>query len=377
MFSYPYYVFFEWLTPFIEIIGITYFIVGASLGWFSFYIVEYIFLLYWVIGILLNITAITVEAFTRGHYKNQGTLARLSFYAILEPLFYHWVNSYLYVTGNLKMLLFKKRGWGQIERKGIKKEEAQTIVHPEPAITLSPVGAGAYAYNADESNVYRKVHSFSFAPVENQTNGRSKKRLAGSPRVLSGALILILTSLVVWYYYMYTAQFTDRELEPEKMAVNENKVENKPDENVPGSELNESKNSNDTLNTSVPIAVPQLPIQSTSVVEPILSDSVNNETMIKKPVELVGPVIAGSIDTLSLANKQYHIIIASARNPEFIFEYAERLSKTGINSTIIPSYEGQEFTRLSVYNSNTFKEANNRLQELISEYGNEIWILKY
>ena len=52
-------------------------------------------------------------------------------------------------------------------------------------------------------------------------------------------------------------------------------------------------------------------------------------------------------------------------------------SKTGINSTIIPSYEGQEFTRLSVYNGNTFKEANKRLQELMPEYGNEIWILKY
>jgi hypothetical protein len=383
MFSYPYYVFFEWLTPFIEIIGVTYFIVGASLGWFSFYIVEYIFLLYWVIGILLNITAITVEAFTRGHYKNQGTLARLSFYAILEPLFYHWINSYLYVTGNLKMLLFKKKGWGQIERKGIKKEEAQTIIRPEPAITLSPVGAGAYAYNVNESNGNRKAHSFSFTPVEDQMHGKSKRKLAGSSRVLSGALILILTSLVVWYYFMYTAQFTDQMISQESEPIAEKHEIRQPENNLPKIEQPNREITTDSVNSSVEVLTPQLPIQTTSVEKSELKDSVINELPVEnsvpsvQPAEPIETVVVGVIDTLQIANKQYHIIIASARNAEYIFKYAERLSKTGINSTIIPSYEGQEFTRLSVYNGNTFKEANKRLQELMPEYGNEIWILKY
>jgi poly-beta-1,6-N-acetyl-D-glucosamine synthase len=121
LFSYPYYVFFEWLTPFIEIGGLIYFIVGASLGWFSFFVLGHIFLIYWAVGIILNISALSVEAATRGHYKNNKTLVRLSFYAILEPLFYHWINSYLYVLGNIKLILFRKRGWGKMERVGLHK----------------------------------------------------------------------------------------------------------------------------------------------------------------------------------------------------------------------------------------------------------------
>lgn len=126
MFSYPYYLFFEWLTPFIEIGGLLYVILGAVLGLFPFQMVGYIFLVYWIVGIVLNILALSVEAMTRGHYKNTKTLLRLSFFAILEPLFYHWINSFMYVQGNLKLLFFRKRGWGKMERVGLHK------VVPEP-----------------------------------------------------------------------------------------------------------------------------------------------------------------------------------------------------------------------------------------------------
>jgi poly-beta-1,6-N-acetyl-D-glucosamine synthase len=121
LFSYPYYVFFEWLTPFLEIGGIFYFMVGAYYGWFSFTTLWHVFLIYWGIGIIMNILAVSVEAFTRGHYKNRGTLLKLSFYAVLEPLFYHWINSYLYVLGNFKLIVLRKRGWGKMERVGITK----------------------------------------------------------------------------------------------------------------------------------------------------------------------------------------------------------------------------------------------------------------
>jgi hypothetical protein len=75
---------------------------------------------------MLNLLAIGVEASTRGHYKNRATLVKLGVYALFEPLFYHWVNSYLYVLGNMKLLFLGKTGWGKMERvaitKGIPKE---------------------------------------------------------------------------------------------------------------------------------------------------------------------------------------------------------------------------------------------------------------
>ena len=122
VFSYPYYVFFEWLTPFIEIGGLLYFFIGAFLGWFSFVLLGYIFLVYWGVGIILNLLAIGVEASTRGHYKNRATLVKLGFYALFEPLFYHWINSYLYVLGNIKLAVFRKTGWGKMERVALTKE---------------------------------------------------------------------------------------------------------------------------------------------------------------------------------------------------------------------------------------------------------------
>jgi poly-beta-1,6-N-acetyl-D-glucosamine synthase len=121
LFSYPYYVFFEWLTPFLEIGGIFYFMIGAYYGWFSFTTLWHVFLIYWGIGIIMNVMAVSVEAMTRGHYKDRRTLLKLSFYAILEPLFYHWINSYLYVLGNFKLIVLGKRGWGKMERVGITK----------------------------------------------------------------------------------------------------------------------------------------------------------------------------------------------------------------------------------------------------------------
>ena len=132
LFSYPYYIFFEWLTPFIEIGGLLYFFIGAALGWFPFTLLGHILLIFWAVGTTLNLLALSVEAATRGHYKNTKTLRRLSFYALIEPLFYHWVNSFLYVIGNLKLLLFNKRTWGKMERVALTKlppadEQSQPI----------------------------------------------------------------------------------------------------------------------------------------------------------------------------------------------------------------------------------------------------------
>lgn len=126
LFAYPYYIFFEWLTPFIEIAGLLYFFIGFSLGWFPLYLLEYLFVIFWVIGVILNLMALSVEAFTRGHYKNSKTLLRLSFYAIIEPLFYHWINSFLYVIGNFKLLFFKKSSWGEMQRVALTKIPAAT-----------------------------------------------------------------------------------------------------------------------------------------------------------------------------------------------------------------------------------------------------------
>lgn len=104
--------------------------------WVDPILVGKIFLVYWGIGIVFNLISLIVEAMTRGHYKNRVTLLRLSLFAVIEPLFYHWVNSYLYVLGNLRLLLFRKKGWGEMERVGLTKVEPKDSDPEQKAIPV-------------------------------------------------------------------------------------------------------------------------------------------------------------------------------------------------------------------------------------------------
>ena len=118
LFSYPYYLLFEWFTPFIEVFGFAFIIYAVIHGAMNYYVFGYLFMLYWTSGILLNSLTIYAEKLTGGHYKNLKSLNKLMLVVFIEPLFYHWMNSAFYVFGNLR-LIFGIRGWGKMDRKGL------------------------------------------------------------------------------------------------------------------------------------------------------------------------------------------------------------------------------------------------------------------
>ena len=122
LFAYPYYLFFEWFTPFLEITGFILLNVAALTGNMDWHILLSLFLIYWVSGIFLNSLTIYAEMKTGGHYKDKKSLYKLIFIVIVEPLFYHWVNSAFYVWGNIR-LLFGVKGWGNMDRKGLTKND--------------------------------------------------------------------------------------------------------------------------------------------------------------------------------------------------------------------------------------------------------------
>jgi len=120
MFTFPYYVFFEWLTPIIEIIGLIVFIILYSIGRVEPFFLHYTFLIYYIIGVLTNILVLYAEHITNGYYKSKNSLFKLGVVSLIEPLFYHWINSMIYVYGNIR-LATGARGWGTLERRGLKK----------------------------------------------------------------------------------------------------------------------------------------------------------------------------------------------------------------------------------------------------------------
>jgi len=117
LFSYPYYLFFEWLTPFVEILGLLYLIFLTATGTLEYLLLGKIFLIYYTIGLILNIITITVEAFTGGHYKNSASLRKLALIALIEPIFYHWINSFLYIQGNINLVIRRSMKWGKMDRR--------------------------------------------------------------------------------------------------------------------------------------------------------------------------------------------------------------------------------------------------------------------
>lgn len=327
MFSYPYYVIFEWLTPFLEIAGILYFIIGASLGWFSFLILEHIFLLYWGIGIVLNILALSVEAFTRGHYKNRKTLLRLSFYAILEPLFYHWINSYLYVVGNLKLLLLRKKGWGEMERVGLKKLAAGG---EDEDVTLSP-----------------KETSYGWA-----------KRLAG-------VFVILLLLSGGWYYGFYLP--TKEELDKEILAELEQQKIEEAERALRDKEAMEKR---------------RLDSLAILVVTPDSTAALDSTRQIQQPVPLAMETgeanpSTGSVDTVYTRTGRYYVIIASVINKEYISAYTRKLTSKGIDCKIIPSYTRRSYNLLSIADAETLEEVRISADALKPEYGDGIWVLHY
>jgi hypothetical protein len=120
LFTYPYYVFFEWFTPFVEVFGFVVFAFLYAMGKIDLFFLERIFILYYITGLFINALTLFAESRTGGHYKDRSSLYKLGFVAIIEPLFYHWVNSFLYLYGNMRLLL-GNHGWGKMERKGLKK----------------------------------------------------------------------------------------------------------------------------------------------------------------------------------------------------------------------------------------------------------------
>jgi cellulose synthase/poly-beta-1,6-N-acetylglucosamine synthase-like glycosyltransferase len=126
-FSYPYYVFFEWMTPFLEITGIFILPLATYHGVIDPYLILHVFVAYYVVGLALNVVTIVVEASTGGHYKNSLVLRKLVVISLIEPFFYHWVNSFMYVYGNVKMVLLRRKGWGRMDRKVFDHGQAEEI----------------------------------------------------------------------------------------------------------------------------------------------------------------------------------------------------------------------------------------------------------
>lgn len=121
MVSHPYWVFFEWLAPVIEVLGIGYFILIALFGepnW-PFFCVMLSFVYFF--AITFSTYAILFDHLAYNRYKKKRMIIKLILTSWIEPFFYHPLIVYWGIRGNFDYFIRKKKAWGKMTREGFAK----------------------------------------------------------------------------------------------------------------------------------------------------------------------------------------------------------------------------------------------------------------
>ena len=118
MLSYPYWVFFEWLAPIIEAVGILYFILIAFTGhpnW-PFFSVTLFFVYFFSVS--FSTYAILFDHLIFHRYRKRSMIFKLLVTSWMEPFFYHPMVTYWALRGNWDYFVRKKKAWGKMTRQG-------------------------------------------------------------------------------------------------------------------------------------------------------------------------------------------------------------------------------------------------------------------
>ena len=112
--SFPYFVFFEYLTPTLEILGIVTITASYYFGLINFSFFILYLLVYIGYNIVVSVISIITERYIMNNKANRGMLGRLLLFSVLESFGYRQMIS-LFRVGNI----FKgkaKQQWGEMER---------------------------------------------------------------------------------------------------------------------------------------------------------------------------------------------------------------------------------------------------------------------
>jgi cellulose synthase/poly-beta-1,6-N-acetylglucosamine synthase-like glycosyltransferase len=113
----PYFFFFEFLGPVIELLGYMAFVIGLLLGVLNAEFALAFFLAAVGLGALLSTAAVFLEELRLRRYPRWRDLAKLTFYGILENFGYRQLNT-LWRCLAIVSFLRKNTDWGAMERRG-------------------------------------------------------------------------------------------------------------------------------------------------------------------------------------------------------------------------------------------------------------------
>jgi cellulose synthase/poly-beta-1,6-N-acetylglucosamine synthase-like glycosyltransferase len=118
MFALPYFLVFEFLGPLIEVAGIPVTLLWWALGDLSALFAVVFLIVAFLLGILLSLAALALEEFSFRRHASGREILRMAFYAVFENLGYRQLNDLWRVLAYVD-LIRRKRGWGEMTRKGL------------------------------------------------------------------------------------------------------------------------------------------------------------------------------------------------------------------------------------------------------------------
>jgi cellulose synthase/poly-beta-1,6-N-acetylglucosamine synthase-like glycosyltransferase len=130
-FSLPYFFFFEFLAPIIEVMGILLILTGLMFSIFFVGFINFSFLLWTMLFVYLfyiNITIISIllDELLYKNYANIKEIMKLIGMAIIEPLVYHPVVVVAAMKGYWQFFTKKEAKWGVMVRKGFTENKKKT-----------------------------------------------------------------------------------------------------------------------------------------------------------------------------------------------------------------------------------------------------------
>lgn len=125
MLSYPFWLFYEWLAPLIEFLGLVYFTILVCLGWVNWPHFLLLLCMVYVFAALLSFFAILMEEVTYREYKGFKPLFKLIGVALLEPILFHPIGVIAAIRGNWDKFVLRKHSWGVQVRKGFQSSSTE------------------------------------------------------------------------------------------------------------------------------------------------------------------------------------------------------------------------------------------------------------
>ena len=119
--SYPYWFFYEWMSPLLEFFGFFTILLFTYLGIMNWDFFLAITATVYMFSIMFSFYAILWDVYSYNEYRKTKDILILMGYAIIEPVVFHPIIVWAAVRGNLKKLFGVKSGWGSQVRKGFAK----------------------------------------------------------------------------------------------------------------------------------------------------------------------------------------------------------------------------------------------------------------